>query len=248
MKFNLEVLEGKLLRRYKRFFADVDVGGKTLQVLVPNTGSMKGCNEAQSLCRITYVNNPERKIPYTLEMVKSPTSWVGVNTARPNKMVRELWESSKIASWTKFDRLQGEVKISEESRIDFVMWNSKVFDGEKLVKPNFKKMEGPFHFVEVKNVSLGENGVALFPDSVTLRGQKHIDEMLKLIKLGHTAEMLYVVQREDCRSFSPADEIDPEYGKKLRKAAALGLRVTALPCKMSSDEIVITAKPLKVML
>ncbi len=248
MKFDLEVFEGKLLRRYKRFFADVEVEGKTLQVLVPNTGSMKGCNEPQSLCRITYVNNPERKIPYTLEMVKSPTSWVGINTARTNKLARELWQSSKIASWTRFDRIQSEVKISDESRIDFVMWNSKHFEEERLVKPNFKKLEGPFHFVEVKNVSLAENGVAKFPDSVTLRGQKHIDELLKLIKLGHTAEMLYVVQREDCKSFSPADEIDPEYGKKLRKAAGLGLKVTALPCFLGDDEITIEARSLKIVL
>ena len=181
-------------------------------------------------------------------MVKSPTSWVGVNTARPNKLVRELWDTSTVNTWKSFDRIQSEVKISDSSRIDFVMWNSKNFGEGRLIKPNFKKLKGPFHFVEVKNVSLEEKGVARFPDSVTLRGQKHIDELVKLIKLGHSAELLFVVQREDCRSFSPADDIDPEYGKKLRKAFSLGLKITALPCQMDMAEIILKVKPLPVVL
>jgi sugar fermentation stimulation protein A len=244
MKFDLPMREGKLLKRYKRFFADVELDGKTIVALVANTGSMKGCSDPQSVCRVSLSDNPERKIPYTLEMVKAPDSWVGVNTSRPNKLVRELWESRRFSPWSGFDRLQGEVKISDKSRIDFVLWNSKKFAGEKLVKPDFKKLKGPFHFVEVKNVSLAEKGMALFPDSVTLRGQKHIDELVRLTEQGHTAELLFVIQRTDCESFSPADDIDPEYGRKLRAAVKAGVKITPLRCRLSHEEIVLGHDPL----
>jgi len=248
MKIIEHIVEGILIRRYKRFFADVQIEGKTVLALVPNTGSMRGCSEPNSPCRVSLSTNPTRKIAYTLEMVKTLDSWIGVNTSTPNRLVREIWENKKIKNWSKWDRIQSEVRISDKSRIDFVMWSSKNWGEKKLVKPNFKKLKGPFHFVEVKNVSLAKDGVALFPDSVTLRGQKHIDELIALTQLGHTAELLFVVQRSDCHSFAPADEIDPAYGKKLRQAAELGVQITALWCQMDQSEIRLQNKKLKIAL
>ncbi len=246
MKFNRPIYEGKLIKRYKRFFADVELNGRTILAHVPNTGSMKGCNEPNSPCRVSFTDDPNRKIQYTLEMVKSSTSWVGVNTSHPNKLVHELWESKKNKNWKPWDRAQREVKISDESRVDLVFWNSKAHPGEKLVKPNFKKLKGPFHFVEVKNVSLAQDGVAIFPDSVTLRGQKHIDELVKLVKLGHTAEFVFVIQRQDCKAFAPADKIDEVYGQKLREAAKAGVVITPLICDFDETGIVLGHKALKV--
>ncbi|MGE3973294.1 MAG: DNA/RNA nuclease SfsA [Bdellovibrionales bacterium] len=246
MKFKGKLVEGTLLQRYKRFFADVKIGSKTILAHVPNSGSMKGCKEPGSLCRVTHNPDPKRKLQYTLEMVQTSTSWVGVNTSHPNKLVMELWMLKKVKHWKNLDRAQAEVKISNESRIDFVMWNSKDCGEERLQKYDFKKTKSCFHFVEVKNVSLAENGVALFPDSVTERGQKHLRELMVLKKLGHTSEILFVIQRQDCKSFSPADDIDPEYGKLLREAIQAGVQATALVCDLSDEGIELLPKPLKI--
>lgn len=248
MKFDRQLFEGTLVKRYKRFFADVKIGDKIVIAHVPNSGSMKGCNLPDSPCRVTYIDDPNRKLKYTLEMVRTSDAWIGVNTAKTNLLVHELWENKVFSNWEKFDRIQREVKISEESRIDFVLWSSKKIKQDKLEKPNFKKLKGPFHFVEVKNVSMAENGVALFPDSVTLRGQKHIDELIKLKKMGHTSELVFVIQREDCSKFAPADSIDPVYGKKLRAAIQAGVTVTALACKLDSTSITLHHLPLEICL
>ena len=175
-------------------------------------------------------------------MVRTPKSWVGVNTANPAILVRELFESRKVAHWKNFDGFQSEVKINEHTRLDGALWNSD--EQKNLKNGKLTKLSPPLHFFEIKNVTLAENGVALFPDAVTERGQKHLQEMMDLMKQGFTCEMIYVIQREDCKVFSPADSIDPEYGKILRQAVKKGLRVSALPCRLNEKEIKLSADSL----
>ena len=168
-------------------------------------------------------------------MIKTPTSWVGVNTSHPNSLVKELWESKTIPHWQEYDAGQLEVKINKETRLDMALW--KISDQRELKKGKLASTEAPLHFIEVKNISLAENSVALFPDAVTERGQKHLKEMMELMDQGHTCELVFVVQRQDCEHFAPADLIDPEYGKILRKAHKKGLRVTPLTCEMSPETL-----------
>lgn len=242
MQFQDPLLEGKLLKRYKRFFADVELNGEVVIAHVPNTGSMKGCSEPGSPCWVSPASNPERKLKYTLEMVKAPTSWVGVNTGHPNHLVKELWESKNLGHWREFDAGQLEVKISKETRLDMALWKNS--ENRALKNGKLVSIEAPLHFIEVKNVSLCENDVALFPDAVTARGQKHLREMMELMNQGHTCEIVFVIQRQDCRFFSPADAIDPEYGKILREAHKKGLRITPLTCTMSRSSLLLESSPL----
>lgn len=243
MKFESKLGEGIFLKRYKRFFADLVVDGKTVTAHVPNTGSLKTCNAPDSPCRFTHTDDPNRKLKYTLQMIKTPSSWVGVNTSLPNKLVKELFESSKRNEWKKFDRLQSEVKISAESRIDIVLWNSKDHPDTETWKAG--KLKSPMRLIEIKNVTLAEGSVAMFPDAVTERGQKHLHELMAYMKKGYECELVFVIQRQDCKSFSPCDDIDPEYGTLLRQAVNEGLIITPLVCSLSDDEIVLENKVLK---
>ncbi|MCC6138238.1 MAG: DNA/RNA nuclease SfsA, partial [Bdellovibrionaceae bacterium] len=238
--------KGTFLKRYKRFFADIEIDGKVEVAHVPNTGSMKGCIEPQSECLVTYNNDPERKLKYTLELIKTPTSWVGVNTSHPNALVQELWSKGVVEHWKKFDRCQKEVKITSDTRLDMAMWSSK--DNHDTKKDRLVELRPPLHFIEVKNVTLASGNIALFPDSETTRGQKHLTELMRLIEQGYTCELVFVVQRQDCIAFSPADDIDPVYGKLLREAARKGLVITALPTSTTDKAIELLAQPLKVRL
>lgn len=242
MKFLEPLEEGVFLKRYKRFFADVQTSMETLVAHVPNTGSLKGCLEKGSACRFSLSTDPKRKLKATLQMIQTPTTWVGVNTGISNKLVWEAFENHQIPSWEEFEAGQPEVKINDGCRLDFAFW--RTFEGpkpgEKLTTKNLKDYR--LHFVEVKNITLAEDGVALFPDAVTERGQKHIEELMKLMKKGHSAEILFTVQRTDCKEFRPADAIDPRYGKLLRKAYEQGLKVSAYPCVFNKNEIVLDGR------
>lgn len=246
MKFESPLIEGIFLKRYNRFFADVRIGDETVVAHVPNTGSMKGVNVPESPCLVSPATNPERKLRYTLEMIKTPSSWVGVNTSHPNALVYELWQSQKVKHWQGFDQAQLEVKINKQTRLDLALWKSQ--DAKELKKGKLVSVEPPLHFVEIKNVSLGENSVALFPDAVTERGQKHITEMMELMDKGFTCEFVFVIQRSDCQVFSPADDIDPEYGDLLRRAHKKGLKISPFICEMSPTGLVLLSEPLAVEL
>lgn len=237
MKFEKPLREGQFLKRYKRFFTDIEFEGETITAHCPNTGSMKGLKDEGSPCLFSSHDDPNRKLKHTLEMIKVPKTWVGVNTSIPNKLAKELFETNPLPHWKEFNRCQSEVKISDASRIDLVLWNEKKHSIEKW---NAKNLKAPLHLIEIKNVTLGEDGVAYFPDAVTSRGLKHLEEMILLTKKGFTCEMLYVIQREDCKSFKTADDIDPEYGKKLKEAAKKGVRVTPLVCKLTKSEVKLT--------
>ena len=232
MKFSKALKQGQFLKRYKRFFADVALNGETVVAHVPNTGSLKGVNIAGQPCRVSESDNPERKLKFTLEMIQAPSgAWVGVNTSTPNTVMKEtLFHAVKenrifaesLKHWTDYSEVKPEYKISKETRLDFCLYNSE---------------DGPKHFVEVKNTTLADGDIAKFPDAVTERGQKHLRELMSLIEKGNTAEIVFTIQRNDCTSFAPADDIDPEYGRLLREAIKAGVKVSPLVLAVSEDGV-----------
>lgn len=242
MKFTHKLQEGIFLKRYKRFFADIEFKGQQITAHVPNTGSLKSVNNPGQPCLFSESDNPERKLKFTLEMIKSPNgSWVGVNTATPNAVVKETLQQvvgrhkevvGPFAYWASFDEVKPEYKISAETRLDFALKKSG---------------SDKFHFIEVKNVTLAEGITAKFPDAVTERGQKHLRELMALTEQGHSAEIIFTIQRHDCGVFSPADDIDPEYGRLLREAQQKGVRISPLVVDLTptSAELSETVLPVK---
>lgn len=194
---------------------------KPFTVHVPNTGSMTSCWEPLWKCAVSTSKNPTRKMPHTLELTWNGTSWIGVNTANANKLAKLWLQEGKLPELKGYTLVQPEKKVGD-SRIDFFL------DGHSVCPPCY---------VEVKNVTLKHHGVAQFPDAVSERGQKHLNELMKLKAQGFRAVMLYVVQREDVTSFCPADSIDPTYGELLRKAAAQGVEILVYQCKMGLEEL-----------
>lgn len=242
MKFTRKLQQGVFLKRYKRFFADIEWNGQAITAHLPNTGSLKSVNNPGQPCLFSESDNPERKLKFTLEMIGSPDGgWVGVNTATPNTIVKETLQNvigqkndtSVFTFWSDFDEVKPEYKISAETRLDFM-----------LKKKNSEKM----HFIEVKNVTLAENGIAKFPDAVSERAQKHVRELVQLMEQGHTAEIVFTIQRQDCTAFAPADEIDPVYGELLRAAAQKGLRVTPLVVNLSPEAVELSETKLSLSL
>jgi sugar fermentation stimulation protein A len=225
MKFPFPLIPGILLSRYKRFLADIKLdSGEIITAHCPNSGSMKSCKEPGSPVYLSYHDKPSRKLKYTWEMIKVKKHWVGINTGHPNKLVREAIENNHIKELTGYKSIKSEVRLGARSRIDIV-----------LEKPD------EICYLEVKNVTLMENGQACFPDAVTERGQKHLKELMKVAKQGHRGIIFYVVQREDTHSFAPADDIDPVYGRLLRSAVnSGGVEALAYQAKVNPREITIS--------
>jgi sugar fermentation stimulation protein A len=217
---------GYLVKRYKRFLADIRLpDNKIITVHCPNTGSMKGCSTPGSEVVISKSANMKRKYAWTLEMVKDNKCWIGVNTSLTNKLVQEGLESGIIDDFGQIDFIQREVKVSSASRLDF------------LVQANGKKC-----YIEVKNCSLAENGIALFPDAVTSRGTRHLHELDRLRSSEVDTAVLFCVQRADARSFMPAKLIDPEYTETLVKIYENGVKVLAYQADVNPDSVTITKK------
>jgi sugar fermentation stimulation protein A len=232
MEFKSPLQEGIFLKRYKRFFADIEWKGEVITAHVANTGSLKTCSEPNSPCLFTVHDDPKRKLKYSLEMIKAPSgSWVGINTSVPNALVKKALTEKILNHWEGWSEVHPEFKINDETRLDFRLSNGK-----------------KHHYIEVKNVTLARDGHAQFPDAETTRGQKHLKEMMSLMKEGHSAELVFVIQREDCKAFAPAEDIDPAYGKLLREAVKSGMRVTAMTTKLSPSGICLTGEVLKVVL
>jgi sugar fermentation stimulation protein A len=221
LKWETPLTEAILLKRYKRFLADIKLAGEDLTVHVPNTGSMQSCWEPNWKCAVSKSDNPKRKMPHTLELVWSGESWIGVNTANANKLVKLWLERREIPELSGYRTIQPEKKTGD-SRIDFFLDHHP---------------ELPSCYVEVKNVTLKLDGIAQFPDSVSERGQKHLRELMELKKQGHRAVMLFVVQREDVSRFMPARAIDPVYGQLLEEAHESGVEILVYQCKMSLSEL-----------
>jgi sugar fermentation stimulation protein A len=212
MKLPATLLAGRFVRRYKRFFVDVLLDdGRELTVHCPNPGSMLGLLREGSPVVVSDSGNPERKLPFTLERIRPGRAWVGVNTMLPNHVVREAIEAGRVAELTGYARVRSEVKFGERSRIDLLLEGGTQRDC----------------WVEVKNATLREGGDALFPDSVTERGRKHLEELATAVARGERAAMFFLVHRADCAALRPADTIDPDYAATLRRVAGEGVELLA---------------------
>lgn len=220
MQFSPPLETAQFKKRYKRFFADIETHQGPLTVHVPNTGSLKGCLIEDTDCLYTPTSDPKRKLKGTLQFLKVNKTWVGVNTSLPNSMAKEAWEKKIFPHWKNFSFMKPEYKINDKTRLDLVMAPSEAdFNDKKNL-----------HFVEIKNVTMASGHTALFPDAVTTRGQKHLQELMSLTQQGFSTEILFVVQRTDCVQFRPCAEIDPKYSKLLREAQKAGVQLSAFSC------------------
>lgn len=206
------LIKGTLIRRYKRFLADVRLeDGRTVTAHCPNSGSMKACCQPDRPVYLSYHDNPKRKLPYTWELIHMPTSLVGVNTQVPNRLTAHAIKAGDVVELTGYETVRREIKAGKNSRIDIL-----------LEAPDRRPC-----YVEVKNCTLVDDGMATFPDAVTVRGQKHLEELQGLVASGCRCVMFYLIQRMDANRFAPADHIDPDYGKKMRRAADNGVEILA---------------------
>ena len=202
MNFEKTLISGEFVKRYKRFFVDVKVDNLTITAHCPNTGSMMGLINSGCRVWLSHSDNPKRKLKYTLQIIEQNQTKVGINTHLTNKIVFKALKDNCISEFKNLDLIKQEVKFNENTRFDFL-----IHKGNKKI------------FVEVKNVTLSrKKGIAEFPDAVTLRGQKHIKELIKASKKGFEIYLLYVIQREDCDRFQLAKDIDPEYYDLVKKA------------------------------
>lgn len=230
MKFPEALIEGRLIKRYKRFLADIELSdGNVVTAHVPNSGSMMGLIDPGNRVWISLQDRPERKLKYTLELIEVDGSLVGVNTSWPNELATEAILEGKIPELNGYFGLKREVPRGS-SRFDIMLDNDK-------------------HrcYVEVKNVTLRRGQGAYFPDAVTSRGTKHLRELENVIKGGDRGVMLYIVQRMDCDYFSYAQDIDPFYWQTYKKVVSSGLEVLAYQCYMSTNMITV-AKSLPIKL
>jgi len=224
MKFEQTLLPATLVRRYKRFLADVRLAdGSLITVHCPNSGSMAGCGEEGSPVLLSKSDNPRRKYAHTWEMVHVNGGWVGINTARTNHLVREAFAEGGVGEIGQVDEIRAEVKVSDRSRLDFLLTQ-----GERCI------------YVEVKNCTLVENGAAMFPDAVTSRGTKHLEELATLHEQGFGAVIFFCVQRGDGEFFTPAAHIDPVYAATLRRVVAEGVTILAYQAKVEPETIRVT--------
>ena len=221
MKFKERLLQGALIKRYKRFFIDIKYKNKIITAHCPNSGSMMGLLDRGNKAWFSLSDNPKRKLKYTLEMIEVKNKKVGINTLLTNKIVLEALKHKKINSLNKFNHIKTESKFSDGTRFDFLLSNDK----EKC-------------FLEVKNVTLlRENKIAEFPDAITSRGTKHLNELCNAKKKGYQSYILYLIQRENCDSFKIAKDIDEEYKIAFSKALKSGVKVLCYDCKLNSEEI-----------
>jgi len=226
MFFPTRLLGATLLRRYKRFLADVRLrNGRIVTVHCANSGSMLGCQDPGSDVYVSRQPGRHRRLAYTWEMVRVGDTWVGINTLHPNRLVFEAVESGAIKELRGYERLRREVWVSQSSRLDFCLENA-----------------GQHCFVEVKSVTLAFRGVAAFPDSVTARGTKHLKELIRCRRRGQRAVLLFVIQRGDCAVMRPADEIDGEYGKWLRRAVKEGVELLPYGARVTPRAITLTRR------
>ena len=221
MKFKERLLQGALIKRYKRFFIDIKYKNKIITAHCPNSGSMMGLLDRGNKAWFSLSDNPKRKLKYTLEMIEIKNKKVGINTLLTNKIVLEALKRKKIISLNKFNHIKTESKFSDGTRFDFLLSNDK----EKC-------------FLEVKNVTLlRENKIAEFPDAITSRGTKHLNELCNAKKKGYQSYILYLIQRENCNSFKIAKDIDEEYKIAFSKALKSGVKILCYDCKLNSEEI-----------
>ena len=229
MRFAEPLVEGRLVRRYQRFLADVETAdGQLLTAHCPNTGSMLGCAEPGMRVWLSPASNPARKLAWTWELVEAlPGVVVGMHTGRSNGLVREAIEAGRVAELAGYAVIRPEVKYGAGSRIDFLLQSPGRADC----------------YLEVKNVTAAvEGGVGWFPDAVTTRGTKHLNEMAAMVGAGHRAVLVFCVQRGDVDAVRPAGHIDPAYARAFDEARAAGVEVIALGAEVSPAGIALTRR------
>lgn len=227
MKFQSPLIPGTLVKRYKRFLADVTLADGTLVTAhCANSGSMMGVKEPGSPVWLSPSDNPKRKLKYTWELVEADGTLVGINTSHPNALVAEAVRDGTIEELGGYAGLRREVKYGASSRIDLLL----------------EKEDRPPCYVEVKNVTLRRDDRAEFPDAVTARGAKHLRELSAMVANGARSVMVYLVQRGDCDHFASADDIDPAYGAALRDALAAGVEAVCYAASVSPAEIRVTER------
>jgi sugar fermentation stimulation protein A len=226
MRFTAKLIRGTLVQRYKRFLADVRLpSGEIVTAHCTNTGSMLGCKEPGSVVYLSLSPNKGRKLAYTWEMIQIKQTWIGINTLHPNRLVAEAIEAGAIPELRGYDVIRREIKVSAHSRLDLCL-----------------EGRSGCCYVEVKNVTASFNSAAAFPDAVSERATKHLKELIRLKRKGHRAAIVFVVQRGDCDHFRPADEIDPEYGRWLRRAVKAGVEALPYLAKVTPKGIVLTGR------
>jgi sugar fermentation stimulation protein A len=228
MRFPAPLTEGRLLRRYKRFLADVELaGGEVVTAHVANPGAMLGLAEPGMRVLLSRSASLTRKLPWSWELVEAEGALVGINTAHPNGIVAEAIAEGAVAELTGYDILRREVRYGKNSRIDILLTGAG--------KPDT--------YVEVKNVHLSRTaGLSEFPDSVTARGAKHLAELSDMVAAGHRAVMFYFVHRGDTTAFRLARDIDPAYAVAFDKARAAGVEMLAYQCRVTAEEVVVTRR------
>ena len=226
MKFTKPLIKGKLIKRYKRFFADINLNGKTVTAHCPNTGSMKGLLEKDNEVYLLKHNDPKRKLKYGLEIIKARKNFVGVNTHLANKIVNHALVNNLIKELSNCSSVKPEVFFNKETRFDFMVEKDK----HKT-------------FIEVKNVTLfRDKNTAEFPDAITSRGSKHLLTLIDAIKKGYKTYLIFLVQIQNMEYFKIAKDIDNEYYKNYLRAKKAGVNFLAYRCKISSKEIFINKK------
>ncbi|MGE4279325.1 MAG: DNA/RNA nuclease SfsA [Magnetospirillum sp.] len=222
MRFPAPLIHGTLIKRYKRFMADVTLDdGQVVTAHLANSGAMLGTAVPGMEVWLSPAANPERKLKYSWELVRADGALVGVNTAYPNAIAAEAIGDGAIAELTGYRTIRREVKYGANSRIDLLL----------------EAPDRPPCYVEVKNVHLKRGPMAEFPDAVTARGAKHLVELRAMVEQGARAVMLYLVQRGDCVGFTVAEDIDPTYAAGLRTAIADGVEAICYTCHMSLEGI-----------
>jgi sugar fermentation stimulation protein A len=236
MIFEHTLQEGRLVKRYKRFLADVELpDGSLVTAHCANSGSMLGCKEPGSRVLLSPNTNPKAKLDWRWEMVEVEGHLVGINTSHPNRLAEEAISSGTIPELGGYAELRREVKYGQNSRIDILL--------EGAGRPDVPDI----CYVVVKDVTLRVGDQAQFPDAVTVRGTKHLRELMDMVSAGHRAVMLYLVQRGDCVSFTPAADIDPTYAETLREAVQAGVETLCYECDLSPGGIEVT-NPLPIRL
>ncbi len=226
MDFENKLIPGLLIKRYKRFFVDIKIDNQIIQAHCPNTGSMHGLLKKGNKVWISKSNNPNRKLKYTLEIIEKNKTKIGVNTQSTNKIVLHAFKNNLINEFSSNLEIKPESKFGLNTRFDFMV--------------NDKKNKA---YVEVKNVTLSrKKGLAEFPDSITARGLKHINELVKASKKNYKIYILYLVQRDDCKLFTIAKDIDPSYATALSKAVKDKLKILCYDCKFYTKGIKLNNK------
>ena len=226
MKFTKPLIKGKLIKRYKRFFTDINLNGKTVTAHCPNTGSMKGLLEKDNEVYLLKHNDPKRKLKYGLEIIKARKNFVGVNTHLANKIVNHALVNNLIKELSNCSSVKPEVFFNKETRFDFMVEKDK----HKT-------------FIEVKNVTLfRDKKTAEFPDAITSRGSKHLLTLIDAIKKGYKTYLIFLVQIQNMEYFKIAKDIDNEYYENYLRAKKAGVNFLAYRCDISSKKIFIDKK------